>query len=246
VERLGLCLLVRDMGIQSSKVFMIQYTRGVAIQKSDKSSRLTGRTLCVANKLLYTICDVGHPHEMVFVEPSHVFLGEMIGDYDEHLVFELQSLGGVSEVTISVVTLFTLTSEISTKLFEHILWENVRSVDGWVTEVKHTHILLLFGGSVNLNSTTRLLLPLMAGRIVFVRIRCCGIALASVMLFGCERGDGSGTRCTICKGTLFILPWSTGLGIIPRINSVGGNGTRHDCNCGHGSLMQVDLGVKCL
>ncbi len=39
----------------------------VALQESDKSSRLTGRTLCVSKKLLYTICDVGHPHEMMAV-----------------------------------------------------------------------------------------------------------------------------------------------------------------------------------
>ncbi len=74
---------------------------------------------------LYTICDIGHPHEMVFVEPSRVFLDEMIGDQDNRLVFELQSLPGVSKVTISVVTLFSLTSEISAKLFGHIVWENV-------------------------------------------------------------------------------------------------------------------------
>jgi hypothetical protein len=76
VERLGPCLLVRDMGIQSSKVYVIQWICHIAIQKSDKSSHLTGRTLCVSKKLLYTICDVGHPHEMVLVEPSHVFLDD--------------------------------------------------------------------------------------------------------------------------------------------------------------------------
>jgi hypothetical protein len=172
------------MGIQSSKVFVIQWICHVAMQESDKSSRLTGRTICVTKKLLYTSWDVGHPHEMVFLEPSHVFLDEMIGDHDDCLAFELWSLPGVSEVTISVVTLFSLTSEISAKLFGHILWENVRRVDGWVTEVKHTQIFFLFGSSINLYSMTRLLLPLMAGRIVFVCIGCCGITLASVMLFG--------------------------------------------------------------
>jgi hypothetical protein len=72
---------------------------------------------------------------MVFVEPFHIFLGEMIADQDDRLVFELRSLPGGNEVTISVVTLFTLTSEISANLFGHILWENVRRVDGRVTEV---------------------------------------------------------------------------------------------------------------
>jgi hypothetical protein len=62
---------------------------------------------------------------MVFVEPTHVFLDEMIGNHNDGLAFELQSLPGVSKVTISVVTLFSLTSEIGAKLFGHILWENV-------------------------------------------------------------------------------------------------------------------------
>jgi hypothetical protein len=170
---------------------------------------------------------------MVFVEPTHVFLNEMIGNQNDHLVFELQSLPGVSKVTSSVVTLFSLASKVSAKLFRHILWENVRRVDGQVTEVKHTQILLLFGSSINLYSVTRLLLPLTAGRIVFVCIGCCRVVLAFVTLSRSGSSIGSGTRCTICKGILFILPWSAGLGIIPRINSVGGNGTRHDRNSGH-------------
>ncbi len=45
---------------------------------------------------------------MVFVEPSHVYLDEMIGNQDDYLVFELQGLPGVSKVTISVGTLFPL------------------------------------------------------------------------------------------------------------------------------------------
>ncbi len=57
--------------------------------------------------LYHTICDVEYPHEIIFVEPTHVFLDEMIGDCDDCLMFELQSLPGVSKVTISVVTLFS-------------------------------------------------------------------------------------------------------------------------------------------
>ncbi len=129
VMRLGPCLLVRDMGIQSSNFFVILWVHHVAIKESDKSSHLTGGTLCVSKKLLYTFCDVRHPHEMVFVEPFHVFLDEMIGNQDDHLVFELQSLHGVSEVTISVGTLLTLTSEVGAKLLGHILWENVHWID---------------------------------------------------------------------------------------------------------------------
>ncbi len=72
------------------------------------SSCLTGRTLCVSKKLLYTICDVRHPHEMVFVEPFHVFLDEMVGDQDDRLAFVLQSLPGVSKIAIGVGTLLPL------------------------------------------------------------------------------------------------------------------------------------------
>ncbi len=193
-------------GYNQAKVFVIQWTRHIAIQESDKSSRLTGRTLCISKKLLYTICDAGHPHEMVFVKPSHIFLDEMVGNQDDSLVFELRSLPGVSKIAIGVGTLLSLAGEVRAKFFWHILWEDVCWVDGRVTEVKHTQILLLFGSSVNLYSMTGLLLPLMAGRIFLVRIGCCGITLASVTPFGCESGFGSGTRCTICKGILIILP----------------------------------------
>jgi hypothetical protein len=78
---------------------------------------------------------------MVFVVPSHIFLDEMIGNHNDRLEFELQSLPGVSKVTIGVVTLFSLTSEISAKLFGHILWENVRRVDGR----EHTQIFFSLG-----------------------------------------------------------------------------------------------------
>jgi hypothetical protein len=193
-------------GYNEAKVFVIQWTRHVAIQESDKSGHLTGRTLCVSKKLLYTICDVGHPHKMVFIEPSHVFLDETVGNQDDCLAFELQSLPGVSKITVGVGTLLSLASEVGAKLFGHIFWEDVRWVDGLVTEVKHTQILLLFGGSVNLYSTTGLLLPLTAGRVFLVCIRCCGIALTLVTLFGRESGLGSGTRCTIHEGILIFLP----------------------------------------
>jgi hypothetical protein len=80
---------------------------------------------------------------MVFIEPSHVFLDEMVGNQDDRLAFELQSLPGVSKIAIGVGTLLSLASEVGAKLFEHILWEDVRWVDGWVTEVKHTHDITL-------------------------------------------------------------------------------------------------------
>jgi hypothetical protein len=143
---------------------------------------------------------------MVFVEPSHVFLDEMVGNQDDCLAFELRSLSGVSEIAIDVGTLLSLSSEVGTKLFRHILWEDVRRVDGRVTEVKHTQIRFLFGSDVNLYSTTGLLLPLTAGRVFLVYIGCCGIAFASVALFGRESNIGSGTRCTVWEVILIILP----------------------------------------
>jgi hypothetical protein len=143
---------------------------------------------------------------MVFIEPVHVFLDEMVGDQDDLLVFELQSFPGVSEIAIGVGTLLSLASEVGAKLFGHILWEDVCWVDEWVTEVKHTQILLLFGGSVNPYSTMGLFLPLTAGRVFLVCIGCCGITLTSVTLFGHESGVGSGTRCTIHEGILIFLP----------------------------------------
>ncbi len=120
-------------------------------------------------------------------------------------------VSGVSEVRISVGTLFSFTSEIGAKFLGHILWENVRWVDGRVTVVRHTQIFLLFCGSVNLYSTTRLLLPLMAGRVFLVRFGCCRIMLASVTLFGHESGVRSGMRCTIPReflsSFLSLLAW---------------------------------------
>ena len=117
-------------GYNQANVFVIQWTRHIAIQESDKSSRLTGRTLCVSKKLLYTICDVGHPHEMVFIELSHIFLDEMVGNQDDCLAFELQSLPGVSKIAIGVGTLLSRAGEVRAKLFGHILWEDVCWVDG--------------------------------------------------------------------------------------------------------------------
>ncbi len=71
----------------------------------------------------------------------------------------------MSKNAIGVGTLLSLAGEVCAKLFGHILWEDVCWVDGQVTEVKHTQILLLFGSSVNLYFTMGLLLPLTAGRV---------------------------------------------------------------------------------
>jgi hypothetical protein len=93
-------------GYNQAKVFVIQWTHHVAIQESDKSSHLTGRTLCVSKKRLYPICDVGH-----------IFLDKMVGNQDDCLTFELQSLPGVSKIAIGVGTLLSLASEVPTSFW---------------------------------------------------------------------------------------------------------------------------------
>ncbi len=108
-------------GYNQANIFVIQWTHHVAIQESDKSSRLTGRTLCVSKKFLYTICIVGHPHELVFIESSHIFLDEMVGNQDDRLAFEFRSLPGVRKIAIGVGTLLSLAGEVCAKLFGHIL-----------------------------------------------------------------------------------------------------------------------------
>jgi hypothetical protein len=85
----------------------------------------------------------------------------------------------------------------------------IRRNDRQDTEVKHTQILFLFGSSINLYSATRLLLPLAAGRIVFVCIGCCRVTLASVTLFGSGSSIGSGTRCSTLPSHSF--PFGGGL-----------------------------------
>ncbi len=47
----------------------------------------------------------------------------MTGNHDDCLAFELGCLPGVSIVTISIVTFFSLASEICAKLFRHVIGE---------------------------------------------------------------------------------------------------------------------------
>ncbi len=81
---------------------------------------------------------------MIFVEPTQVFFDEMIGNHNDCLMFELRSFPGVSKVTISVVTLFSLASEICAKRFRHILVVSVQMVDGHDPKVEHTQNFFLF------------------------------------------------------------------------------------------------------
>ena len=62
----------------------------------------------------------------------------MTGNIEDCLAFELGRIPGVSKVTIRVVTLFSLASKISAKLFRHVLGENIQGVDACIPEVEHS------------------------------------------------------------------------------------------------------------
>ncbi len=60
---------------------------------------------------------------MILVKPAHVFFDEMTGNCEDCLMFELRSLPGVGKVTSSIITHFSLASEVSANLFRHVLGE---------------------------------------------------------------------------------------------------------------------------
>ncbi len=189
-----------------ANVFVIQWTPHIAIQESDKSSHLTGRTLWVSKKLLYTICDVGHPHEMVFVEPSHVFLDEIIGDQDDCLAFELQAFLGWAKLQLVFVHSFPL----QVKLAQSFSGKSFRKCPlGW---------LMGYGGKTYPNPSSLLwqYQPFLHDEAPFASDGRKGFphsfpvlwdcAFASITLFRHESSIGSWTRCTICEGIFVILP----------------------------------------
>ncbi len=168
----------------------------------------------------------------------------MTGNREDCLAFELGSFPGVRKVTSIVVTPFP-----QVKLAQTFSGMSLGNTSEGLPDAflrYNIPIFFLFGGSINLYSTTRLLLLLMNRGIVFICIRCSQVTRASITLFGSGIGVGIGTRCTIHGGIPFILPWSADLGVIPGTDSVCSNRLWHDRNSSHGSLMQVDLGAKCL
>jgi hypothetical protein len=176
---------------------------------------------------------------MVLIEPTDVSLVEMISDCDDSFAFELGWLPGMDEVTRSIAALLTLAGKICADLFRHDLRKNFGWVDRWVLEVKHTQILPLLGGCINLHVSLRLLLLLMIGRIGIVgRIkRSGGVALVSLTLFRTRLGIGS----------RFASQWpATGLSVIPRTDVVGRNNILRNDNGEHGDLVEIDLITKCL
>ncbi len=81
---------------------------------------------------------------------------EMVGDHDDSFAFELGWLPGMDEVACSIAALFTFACEIGAHLLRHNLWEDIGWVEGWILEIKHTQVLPLFGGCVNLHASFRL------------------------------------------------------------------------------------------
>ena len=95
---MGLCLLVIDMKMQSNKVFEFQQDRHIAVWRTNESSCLTENAPGNTQELLDTIGNIGHPHEIMLVEPTNFMLVEMIGDRNDSLMFELRGLPGMDEV----------------------------------------------------------------------------------------------------------------------------------------------------
>ncbi len=85
------------------------------------SSRLTVGTFGVPKKLLDLVCNVGHLHEMILVEPINISFGEMIGDCQDSLTFELGGPPGMDKVAIYVVALLTLDANLT----GHVFWEHI-------------------------------------------------------------------------------------------------------------------------
>ncbi len=129
--------------------------------------------------------------------------------------------------------------EICTDLLRHDLWINFGWVDRWILEIKHTQILPLFGGCVDLHTSFRLLLLLTIGRIgVIGRIRRSGrVALVFPALLG--------TRLIIRSRFASQRP-ATDLSVVPRADVVGRNDVLRNDDGEHGSLMKIDLITKCL
>ncbi len=90
---------------------------------SDKSSRLTGNALAVAEELFNLL--IGHLHEVVLVEPANVLCSEMGCDRKDCLASNLTGFSRMFEATISIGAFFSLAGKVSTQLNGKILRENI-------------------------------------------------------------------------------------------------------------------------
>ncbi len=95
---------------------------------SDKSSRLTGNALGVAEELFNPL--IGHLHEMVLIEPANIFSREMQCNREDCLTRNLAGFSRMFEATIGVGTFFSLAGEVSTQLDGQILWKSFGKTSG--------------------------------------------------------------------------------------------------------------------
>jgi hypothetical protein len=70
---------------------------------TNRPSHFTVGTFGVAKKLLDLICNVGHLHEMILIEPTNISFGEIIGNCQDSLMFELGGPPGMDKVAIQLL-----------------------------------------------------------------------------------------------------------------------------------------------
>ena len=94
---------------------------------SDKSIRLTGNAPGISEELLNPF--VGHLHEMVLVEPTHIFVIEMRRDRKDGLTRNFAGFGGMFETTGGVGTFFSLAGKVRAQLDGQVLRKDVGGSD---------------------------------------------------------------------------------------------------------------------
>ncbi len=82
-------------------------------------------TFSVPKKLLDLVRNVGHLHKMILVEPANISFGEMIGNCQDSLTFELEGPPGMNKVAIHVNALLTFASKIGTIFVGHVFGEHI-------------------------------------------------------------------------------------------------------------------------
>ncbi len=94
---------------------------------SDKSIRLTGNAPRFPEELLNPF--VGHLHEMVLVEPTHIFLREMRRDREDGLTRNFTGFSGMFETTGGVGTFFSLAGKVRAQLDGQIIRKDFGGID---------------------------------------------------------------------------------------------------------------------
>ncbi len=81
---------------------------------SDKSSRLTGNALHVAEELFDLL--IGHFHEVILVKPANVLRNKVGCDSEDSRARNLTNFGRMFEPTNGVSAFFPLAGKIGTQL----------------------------------------------------------------------------------------------------------------------------------